>query len=141
MEDDMLRLNGVLETAIYVSDMARAQRFYEDVLGLSRMYADDRLIAYDAGAQNVLLVFRRGGSLETVKLPGGTIPPHDGSGPAHFAFAIAADELQAWEDRLRAHGVEIEARTNWPRGGKSIYFRDPDGHAVELATPGLWPIY
>jgi catechol 2,3-dioxygenase-like lactoylglutathione lyase family enzyme len=141
MEDDMPRLNGVLETAIYVSDMARAQRFYEDVLGLSRMYADDRLIAYDAGGKSAFLIFRRGSALETVKLPGGTIPPHDGSGPAHFAFAIAADELQAWEDRLRAHGVEIEARTNWPRGGKSIYFRDPDGHAVELATPGLWPIY
>jgi catechol 2,3-dioxygenase-like lactoylglutathione lyase family enzyme len=137
----MPRLNGVLETAIYVSDMARAQRFYEDVLGLSRMYADDRLIAYDVGGKSAFLIFRRGSALETVMLPGGTIPPHDGSGPMHFAFAIAADELQAWEDRLHAHGVEIEARTDWPRGGKSIYFRDPDGHAVELATPGLWPIY
>ena len=30
---------------------------------------------------------------------------------------------------------------NWERGGQSIYFRDPDGHLVELATPGIWAIY
>jgi catechol 2,3-dioxygenase-like lactoylglutathione lyase family enzyme len=137
----MPHVGGILETAIYVVDLTRARRFYENVLGLKAIFADDRLIAYDAGRQNVLLIFRRGGSLEPVTLPGGSIPPHDGSGPSHFAFAIAANELQAWEERLREHGVEIEARTQWPRGGTSIYFRDPDGHAVELATPGLWPIY
>jgi catechol 2,3-dioxygenase-like lactoylglutathione lyase family enzyme len=36
-------------------------------------------------------------------------------------------------------GIAIEGRTNWRRGGISIYFRDPDGHLLELATPGLWP--
>jgi catechol 2,3-dioxygenase-like lactoylglutathione lyase family enzyme len=137
----MPQLGGILETAIYVDDVERARRFYEDVLGLKPMFEDSRLAAYDVGGQNVLLIFRRGGSLEPVTLPGGSIPPHDGSGPLHFAFAIAADELEAWEERLREHGVKVEARTNWPRGGTSIYFRDPDGHAVELATPGLWPIY
>ena len=40
-----------------------------------------------------------------------------------------------------AHQVEIEGRTDWPRGGHSIYFRDPDGHLLELATPGLWTVY
>ena len=40
----------------------------------------------------VLLLFLRGHSLETVHLSGGTIPPHDGHGPVHVAFSIAADE-------------------------------------------------
>jgi catechol 2,3-dioxygenase-like lactoylglutathione lyase family enzyme len=57
------------------------------------------------------------------------------------AFSIPADELAAWEARLAGAGVEIEGRTRWPRGGDSIYFRDPDGHLLELATPGLWTGY
>lgn len=135
----MPRLNGILETAVYVDDMERAKRFYEDIMGLSPMFADNRLTAYDVAGRSVLLVFQRGGSVNAAKLPGGTIPGHDGSGPLHYAFAVDADELAAWEERLRERGVEIEGRVDWLRGGKSIYFRDPDGHLLELATPGLWP--
>ena len=98
--------------------------------------ADQRFRAYDGGRRNVLLLFQRGSTLETVRMPGGTIPPHDGHGPLHIAFAVAADELAAWETRLGERGIAIEGRTDWSRGGHSIYFRDPDGHLLELATPG-----
>jgi catechol 2,3-dioxygenase-like lactoylglutathione lyase family enzyme len=137
----MPNINGVLETVLYVDDFVRAGAFYQQVLGLASIYTDQRLQAYDVGGRGVLLLFRRGQSLQTVTLPGGTIPPHDGSGPVHIAFSIAADELAAWEQRLREAGVAIEGRTQWPRGGHSIYFRDPDGHLLELATPGLWQGY
>jgi catechol 2,3-dioxygenase-like lactoylglutathione lyase family enzyme len=137
----MSRLDRVLETALYVDDLGRAAAFYADVLGLAALHADERLRAFAVGGSSVLLLFRRGASLETVRLPGGTIPPHDGSGPSHIAFAVATDALAAWEERLREHGIAIEGRTDWPRGGRSVYFRDPDGHLLELATPGLWSIY
>jgi catechol 2,3-dioxygenase-like lactoylglutathione lyase family enzyme len=137
----MPRLQRVLETVLYVDDFAPACAFYEKILGLSSLYTDQRLHAYDVGGQGVLLLFLRGQSLHTIKLPGGTIPPHDGQGPTHVAFSIAADELAAWEERLRVAGIAIEGRTRWPRGGDSIYFRDPDGHLLELATPGLWVGY
>ncbi|MGA7324547.1 MAG: VOC family protein [Rhodomicrobium sp.] len=137
----MPKLDGVLETSIYVDDMERAKRFYEDVMGLKPMFSDSRLTAYGLGSRSVLLVFQRGASVNPAALPGGVIPGHDGSGPLHFAFAIGASELEAWEEQLREHGVQIEGRMTWPRGGKSIYFRDPDGHVLELATPGLWENY
>ncbi len=111
------------------------------MLELTLLRHDARFRAYDVGGQSVLLLFRRGATLETVRMPGGTIPPHDGHGPLHLAFAIAGDALPQWEERLRAHGVPVEGRTDWSRGGHSIYFRDPDGHLVELATPGLWATY
>src|SRR5215468_6442632 len=120
----MPSLNRVLETALYVDDLERARRFYEDVLGLSSIYDDARLCAYGIGGSNVLLLFRRGSARETVHMPGGTIPPHDGSGPLHVAFAVAADELPRWEAHLAAHEIAIEGRTEWRRGGTSIYFRD-----------------
>jgi catechol 2,3-dioxygenase-like lactoylglutathione lyase family enzyme len=134
-------LLGVLETVLYVDAFERACPFYELVLGLNSIYRDQRLCAYDVGGRAVLLLFLRGHSLETVHLPGGTIPPHDGSGPVHIAFSISADQLASWESQLADAGVVIEGRTNWPRGGISLYFRDPDGHLLELATPGLWPGY
>jgi catechol 2,3-dioxygenase-like lactoylglutathione lyase family enzyme len=137
----MPQLDAVLETALYVDDLERAARFYSDVLELEPLYRDNRLCAFSVGGRNVLLLFPRGGSLETVHMPGGTIPPHDGAGPVHVAFAIAKDALPAWEQRLSANSITIEGRTRWKRGGESIYFRDPDGHLLELATPGLWAIY
>jgi catechol 2,3-dioxygenase-like lactoylglutathione lyase family enzyme len=135
------KLSGVLETALYVDDLGRARAFYQEVLGLAPLTSDSRFLAFDVGGRSVLLLFLRGSTLEPLHLPGGTIPPHDGSGPIHMAFAIAAAELPAWEKRLGEHKVAIEGRTDWPRGGKSIYFRDPDHHLLELVTPGVWAIY
>lgn len=137
----MPKLDGVIETALYVDDLDRARAFYQDALGLRAMNSDSRFLAFDIGGRSVLLLFHRGATLETVHLPGGTIPPHNGHGPLHIAFAIAADELPAWVQRLTEQGVTIEGRTAWPRGGHSIYFRDPDNHLLELVTPGVWAIY
>ncbi|MFM9269260.1 VOC family protein [Halomonas elongata] len=139
----MPRLDGVLETALYVTDMVRSRAFFEEVMGLSTFTADQRFTAYDAGGGTVLLLFLEGATRDTVVLPDemGTIPPHDGSGRTHMAFAIGAEALAEWERRLTSHGIEIEGRTHWPRGGESLYFRDPDGHLLELATPGVWPTY
>ena len=136
-----MKLDRVIETFLYVDDLDLAARFYEEVLSLTELTSDARFRAYDVGGQSVLLLFHRGATLETVRMPGGTIPPHDGHGPLHMAFAVAADQLPQWEQRLREHGIAIEGRTAWSRGGHSIYFRDPDGHLLELATPGLWATY
>ena len=137
----MPSLNGIIETALYVDDLKRAESFYEDILELKPVFSDGRLTAYDIGGRNILLVFQRGASVETVTVEGGRIPGHDGAGPLHCAFAIGAADLPAWKERLNRHGIRIEGCMDWPRGGKSIYFRDPDGHLLELATPGLWPSY
>ncbi len=137
----MPKLDGILETALYTDDMERARAFYEGVLGLTAIFQDQRLTAYGVAERSVLLIFRRGSATRTVTMPGGTIPGHDGAGPLHVAFAIGKDELACWEEHLAARGVAIEGATNWSRGGRSIYFRDPDGHLLELATPGLWSVY
>jgi catechol 2,3-dioxygenase-like lactoylglutathione lyase family enzyme len=134
------KLNRILETALYVADVERSRSFYERVLGLTSFLSNSRMCALSAGP-SVLLLFLRGATTEWVDLPGGRLPPHDGSGTSHFAFAIDADTLPAWKQHLADHGVPITSEVHWDRGGTSIYFDDPDGHVVELATPGVWPVY
>lgn len=136
-----MRVSAILETVLYVAELDAAAAFYERVLGLGCVHTDPRMRALDANGRGLLLLFVRGGTLEPVETPGGTIPPHDGRGPQHLAFSVEAEALAGWRAQLRDHGVAIESETRWPRGGTSLYFRDPDGHLVELATPGLWKGY
>jgi len=137
----MPRLNGIIETAIHVRDLSASAEFYQQVLGLEVIKRSERLCALSVAGRHLLLLFLEGGSTEAVETPGGIIPPHDGSGALHFAFAIDRDELAPWERRLSEQGVTVESRVTWELGGTSLYFRDPDGHLVELATPGNWPVY
>lgn len=142
-------VSRLLETAVYVEDLERSARFYQEVFGLApivgttlEMQTQSPVLRplHIPGGQ-VLLLFLRGSTAATAVLPGGTIPPHGGSGRLHLAFAVSGADLEAWRERLRTYGVAIEGEMSWPRGGKSLYVRDPDGHLVELATPGLWSIY
>ncbi|MES2692831.1 MAG: VOC family protein [Verrucomicrobiota bacterium] len=136
-------INGVVETILYTEDLARATAFYCEVLGLTTMKGDPaRFQALDSGAGRVLLLFKQGATLTPQPVPsGGVIPPHDGSGPLHIALAISAADYDAWCARLLDQGVKIESEVQWERGGRSVYFRDPDRHLVELVTPGIWPNY
>jgi len=120
--------------------MARAREFYEGLIGLQAGVADGRITSYRIG-DTMLLLFLRGATVQPVELPGGTIPAHDGHGPAHFAFAIGAEDFDRWRERLTENGVEIISTVRWPGSMSiSLYFHDPDGHVVEMATPGLWGI-
>jgi catechol 2,3-dioxygenase-like lactoylglutathione lyase family enzyme len=87
-----------------------------------------------AGTRQVLLLFRKGAS-RTIQ------SPHDGEGELHVAFAIPSAELADWQSWLQARGIAIEEKRNWELGGWSLYFRDPDRHLIELATPGTWSVY
>lgn len=137
----MPRVNGVLETCLYAEDLERVARFYEDLFEWTPMFADARLRAYGVSSGSVLLLFRKGASRETAATPQGTIPGHDGIPGGHVAFAIAAPEWEAWVRRLEECGIAVEQVVGWERGGQSLYFRDPEGNLVELATPGLWATY
>lgn len=126
---------SVLETCLYVDDLARAENFYRDVLGLvveSRQ--EGRHVFFHCG-QQMLLLFNPLASREA----NDNFPAHGAFGPGHVAFAVSPSELPAWKDQLAQHAVPIEKIIDWPSGGKSLYFRDPAGNSLELATPNIWP--
>jgi catechol 2,3-dioxygenase-like lactoylglutathione lyase family enzyme len=131
-------IEGLLETSLYARDLKRTASFYRDLLGLKALVDSPRLMAFEIARRSVLLVFQAGETEQDVVDPAGTIPGHDGRGRLHVAFSISADDLAAWRQRFAEHGVDIVGEYRWPRGGVSLYARDPDGALVELATPGLW---
>jgi len=136
------RLDRIVETALYCDDLSRSRAFYVDTLGCQSLLDSARLVALSVAGVSVLLLFQRGATSEPLATAGGVVPPHGGTGIQHVAFAVAdRSQLDAWAARLEQRGVAIESRVRWPRGGESIYIRDPDEHSVELITPGLWAIY
>ena len=129
------KTEGILESSLYVTDVARSARFYEKIFGF-HVISDfgGRGCAMKAGARHVLLLFTKGGSLDITS-------PHDGNGELHVAFAIDAANLAAWEAWLAENEIAVEEKRTWDRGGCSLYFRDPDRHLLEVVTPGVWSIY
>jgi catechol 2,3-dioxygenase-like lactoylglutathione lyase family enzyme len=137
----MLSPPVIKETCLDVADLARAACFYRELFGFERIEGDDRFCALSVAGQHVLLLFLRGATPRPVRTPGGMIPPHGTSGVSHIGFAVSKETLPQWETRLREQRVAIESSVTWPLGGTSLYFYDPDGHLIELLTPGTWPIY
>ena len=135
------RLSHLLESSLYVDDLQRSKAFYQRLFGLEVLLEDDRMVGLQLPGSAVLLLFRKGGSTRPSDTPGGRIPPHDGRGTQHICLAIPAASLQEWERHLSLNGQAIESHVIQTHGGTSLYLRDPDGHSLELATPGLWANY
>lgn len=132
------QVNGVLETSLYVEYPTRSVEFYRRVFGFELIHPDrqdgisdqTRLCAMRAGDRSVLLLFKRGATADT-----------NATGAIHVAFGISRSELPAWEAWLSGQGIAIESRQTWKYGGEALYFRDPDGHLLEVVTPGVWSIF
>jgi len=130
-----MKIQDVLEICLYADDLAAAETFYRDVMGLEVLSSEaGRHVFLRCGAR-MLLIFN---AEETRKTE--DIPAHGTDGVGHICFAAHADELDTWEQHLQSHGVDIEHHATWGNRGKSIYFRDPDGNSLEIATPRIWGI-
>ncbi len=129
-----MKIQAIIETAIYVHNLDAAEDFYQGILGLRVIGKEPgRHVFFQAGKASVLLAF-----LAEATLKGDQLPAHGATGPGHFALGIETEVFDAWRNLLHGHGVAIEKEVEWPRGGKSIYLRDPAGNSVELVTPGVW---
>jgi catechol 2,3-dioxygenase-like lactoylglutathione lyase family enzyme len=133
-----MRPQAILEAALYVDDLERAEDFYGRVLGLefvSRMAG--RHVFFRCG-QMIVLLFNAGATRIPIANSTLPVPAHGASGAGHLCFRAQGAEIDAWKQRLEAHSVSIEADFEWPGGGRSIYFRDPSGNSLEFGEPKIW---
>lgn len=136
-----MKPSAILESALYVTDLATAEGFYADILGLPRIAAVAGRHVFFRCGDGVLLLFNaeatRMPPKPDAKLP---VPPHATVGQGHLCFAATGEEIDRWKAALEAKGIVIEADFEWPNGGRSIYFRDPSGNSIEFAEPRIWGI-
>jgi len=130
---------AILESALYVTDLAAAETFYADILGLEKIASvPGRHVFFRCGA-GVLLLFNAEATRQPpqpdARLP---VPPHGTVGEGHLCFAATGDEIGRWKRELEARGIAVEADFEWPNGGRSVYFRDPSGNSIEFAEPRIW---
>ncbi|RWL96698.1 MAG: glyoxalase/bleomycin resistance/extradiol dioxygenase family protein [Mesorhizobium sp.] len=134
-----MRPSAILESALYVTDLAAAEAFYRDIIGLKPLgKVEGRHVFFRCG-DGVLLLF----NAEATKIPPAPdarlkVPPHGTAGEGHLCFAASAEEIAAWRDHLAASNIAIESDFEWPQGGHSIYIRDPSGNSIEFAEPRIW---
>jgi catechol 2,3-dioxygenase-like lactoylglutathione lyase family enzyme len=138
LPDQAPSIEGLLETSLYARYLPVTAAFYRDLFGFRTLVDSPRLVAFEIAGRTVLLVFQAGATEGDTIDARGTIPGHDGRGRLHFAVSIQAGDLDLWRERLSERGIAIVGEYSWPRGGVSLYFHDPDGALVELATAGLW---
>lgn len=128
----MPTISGVIESTLYVKDVSKSVEFYERVLGFRTLFASERITALRVAPRQVLLIAKQGASAEPSEWGG--VPLHDATGQQHVAFGVRPDQLGEWRSTLERHGLDIERVIEWPEGGESLYFRDPDHHSLELKT-------
>ncbi|MCX8278762.1 VOC family protein [Phyllobacterium sp. 0TCS1.6C] len=132
-----MRPAAILETALYVTDIEAAARFYGEVLGLECILrAGDESVFFRCGA-GVLILFDAE-KLKDRPEGGLPIPSHGAIGPGHVCFRADRQEIARWKAHLEAEGIAIESEFDWPNGAHSLYFRDPSGNSIEFAEAALW---
>jgi len=126
-------LGGIHEAGLYVDDLDAAARFWQR-LGFKTITRKEGRHAFFRAGRDVLLVFDPDATSR-----GDDVPPHGAHGPGHIAFDVPDREaLERWRRHLADLDVPVEAETEWPSGGRSLYFRDPSGNSIELITAGTW---
>jgi catechol 2,3-dioxygenase-like lactoylglutathione lyase family enzyme len=133
------QLPNVLESALYCSDLAAAERFYHEVLGLAVIARQIGRHVFFRCGEGVVLLFDPVATADPSTASGGPpIPRHGAHGPGHLAFRVSERDIDRWRAHLTTAGIPIETEVRWPQGGYSLYLRDPAGNSIELATGALW---
>lgn len=125
-----MKLQRLDHFGIEVGDLARAERFYTEVLGLSVVTHLGDQVLLDCGGQNLALFGVARTALSPAERQARISHP---LGRGHHAFRVSPDDFAAASERLSAAGVESARPIDWG-DHDCIYFLDPDGNLLEIVS-------
>lgn len=128
----MFQLEDIDHIALTVRDLARSIAFYRDVLGMERRHQDVW------GDYPVFMCLGKTGLALFPAIDAGPAAMRDvRRAPVmhHFAFRTDRANFQKAQETSQRRGIEFEFQ--YHQIEHSIYFRDPDGHEVEITTYDL----
>jgi catechol 2,3-dioxygenase-like lactoylglutathione lyase family enzyme len=114
----MVQTTGIDHIVLHVNDVARAKKFYTEVLGMTVYRESDRQVFLHAGPQGVALFKKQGDT-----------PLTNGNDLNHLALNVTTGTYEALKGELERYGVVVSGR---PGEDRCIYFQDPDGHRLQL---------
>lgn len=114
----MIETSGIDHIVLHVGDVQRSKKFYTEILGMTAYREDEGQIFLHAGQQGVALFRNRSDA-----------PLRAGNDLNHLALNVAAGSYETLKAELEKHGIAVTGR---PGQDRCIYFRDPDGHRLQL---------
>jgi len=114
----MIQTNGIDHLVLHVQDVARAKKFYTELLGMTVYRENDTQAFLHCGNQGVALFKMRGEA-----------PLTTGNDLNHLALNVETGTYEGLKAELEKHGVTVGGR---PGDDRCIYFHDPDGHRLQL---------
>ncbi len=115
---------GLRHVALYVRDLAAAEHFYVDLLGMQVEWRPDPDNVYLSSGCDNLALHRAAADFD----------PDCAQRLDHIGFILRSeDEVDRWHDFLAAEGVTIKAAPRTHRdGARSFYCADPEGVIVQM---------
>ena len=123
-----MQLEGIDHVALAVRDVEQAANWYGDVLGFERRYEDvwNGIPTFIAKGNTAIALF---------PLRNNDSPSARGTGRVgmlHLAFRANRENFLGAQQELKKRGIKFEFQDH--EISHSIYFRDPDGHELEITT-------
>ena len=119
--ESSFKVTGIDHVVFHVKDLPRARKFYVDFLGMEVEHERDWQCFLKCGSQGVALF-----EVEDNE------DVHAGSEVNHMALRLATGEYARVKATLENAGIEVHGRPGDPH---CVYFRDPDGHRLQLLMP------
>jgi len=124
----MFEIDALDHVALSVRDISRSAQWYAEVLGFKRLHEDkwNGIPVFVGNATAAVALFPASEEIGSASVDRAAVRT------LHFAFRTDRKNFLRAQDELKKRAISFEFQNH--EISHSIYFRDPDGHKIEITT-------